>query len=149
MAVTIPSWSLAQAACKQQRRRDHTGRMCLTLLLPSPRPGTPGDVRAHPTSHCTVCLQCSWEGEGTAEVGRDQNGEALVTWLEVDESGTHLAVRRLGNDGGLGPALRVAESSASRSSGFPRLAVSGQEVVFAWRDSAEPPRVRTAVLQLP
>jgi hypothetical protein len=86
---------------------------------------------------------------GRVQVVLLENGEALVTWLEVDESGTHLALRRLGNDGGLGPALRVAESSASRSSGFPRLAVSGQEVVFAWRDSAEPPRVRTAVLQLP
>ena len=86
---------------------------------------------------------------GRVQVVLLENGEALVTWLEVDESGTHLAVRRLGNDGGLGPSLRVAKSSASRSSGFPRLAVSGQEVVFAWRDSAEPPRVRTAVLQLP
>lgn len=86
---------------------------------------------------------------GRVQVVLLENGEALVTWLEVDESGTHLALRRLGNDGGLGPALRVAESSASRSSGFPRLAVSGQEVVFAWSDSAEPPRVRTAVLRLP
>ena len=86
---------------------------------------------------------------GRVQVVLLENGEALVTWLEVDESGTHLALRRLRNDGGLGPALRVAESSASRSSGFPRLAVSGQEVVFAWSDSAEPPRVRTAVLRLP
>jgi hypothetical protein len=91
------------------------------------------------------------EGEpiGRVQVAVLADGGALVSWLEQVDGGTHLKLRRLGPDGRLGSALRVADSSTSRSSGFPRLVVSGQEAVFAWRDSADPPRVRSAVLRLP
>jgi hypothetical protein len=91
------------------------------------------------------------EGEpiGRVQVALLAEHGALVSWLEQVEGGTHLKVRSLGSDGRLGRVLRVADSSTSRSSGFPRLAVSGREAVFAWRDSADPPRVRTAVLRLP
>jgi hypothetical protein len=40
----------------------------------------------------------------------------------------------------------VADSSGARSSGFTRMATSDGEVTIAWRDTEEPPRVRTAVL---
>lgn len=86
---------------------------------------------------------------GRVQVALLGHGEALVSWLEARGDETHLAVRRVGAEGRLGPVQRVAESSASRSSGFPRMVVAGREVVFAWRDSADSPRVRTAVLPLP
>jgi len=71
---------------------------------------------------------------------------ALVSWLEQGEKGTELRVRRVSADGTRGRALTVADSSAARSSGFPRMVRSGNEAVLAWRDAAEPPRVRSAVL---
>lgn len=74
------------------------------------------------------------------------DGVGLVSWLEQAEKGTELRVRRVAPDGARGEALTVADSSAARSSGFPRMVESGGEVVLAWRDAAEPPKVRTALL---
>jgi hypothetical protein len=73
-------------------------------------------------------------------------GAALVSWLEQAQKGTELRVRRVSADGARGEALTVADSSAARSSGFPRMIESGGEVVLAWRDAAEPPKVRAGVL---
>jgi hypothetical protein len=74
------------------------------------------------------------------------DGAVLVSWLEQAEKGTELRVRRIAPAGARGEALTVADSSAARSSGFPRMVESEGEVVLAWRDAAEPPKVRTAVL---
>lgn len=71
---------------------------------------------------------------------------AIVSWLEQVERGAALRLRSVTRDGTRGPALTIADSSAARSSGFPRIAVGSGEVVVAWRDSAEPPAVRTAVV---
>ena len=73
-------------------------------------------------------------------------GVGLVSWLEQAQKGTELRVRRVSPDGSRGEALTVADSSGARSSGFPRMIESGGEVVLAWRDAAEPPKVRTGVL---
>lgn len=73
---------------------------------------------------------------------------ALVSWLEQGEKGAAtLRVRRITKDGTLKDAATVAVSSGARSSGFPRMVRSSGQVILAWRDAADPPRVRTAVLE--
>jgi hypothetical protein len=74
-------------------------------------------------------------------------GGALVVWLEVTAEGAEVRARRVARDGSLRASIVVASSSAARSSGFPRLARAGGEVVAAWRDASEPPRVRAAVVE--
>jgi hypothetical protein len=76
-------------------------------------------------------------------------GDALVSWLEQSAHGTELRVRRMPESGLRGPSLTVADSSSTRSSGFPRMEIAGGEPILAWRDAAEPPRVRTAILEPP
>lgn len=83
---------------------------------------------------------------GRVDVVLVAEGTALVSWLEQTTKGAELRVRRVSPDGTRGATLTVADSSAARSSGFPRMAASGREVVVAWRDAAEPPKVRTAVV---
>ncbi|HET9315567.1 MAG TPA: sialidase family protein [Vicinamibacteria bacterium] len=73
---------------------------------------------------------------------------ALVSWLEQVENRARLRVRRVSSRGAPAEPFTVAESSGARSSGFPRMARAGDEVVIAWRDAAEPPRVRTAALRI-
>lgn len=85
---------------------------------------------------------------GRVDVVLPADGSALVSWLEQAEKGVVLRVRRVRADGTRGPAVTAADSSAARSSGFPRLVESGGEVTIAWRDPATPSRVRTAVLAL-
>lgn len=83
---------------------------------------------------------------GRVDVVLLTNGAALVTWLEQAEKGTVLRVRRVAADGEHAEAVTVADSSAARSSGFPRMVHADDEVTIAWRDAADPPKVRTAVL---
>jgi hypothetical protein len=74
-------------------------------------------------------------------------GAALVSWLAHGEAGVAaLRVRRFAPDGALGDAATVAVSTSARSSGFPRMVRAGRRVVVAWRDAADPPRVRTAIM---
>ena len=84
---------------------------------------------------------------GRVDVALLPSGGALVGWMEQTEKAAELRVRRVSPDGARGPMTVVADSSAARSSGFPRMKAAGGEVVFAWRDPAQPPRVRTAVLE--
>lgn len=67
----------------------------------------------------------------------------LVVWLEKTEGGgAEIRARRIGFDGRLYGAFRVAAATSGRGTGFPKVAVSGDQVLFAWR--AE--RVRAALM---
>jgi hypothetical protein len=76
-------------------------------------------------------------------------GEALVVWMETTSAGeASILARRVGT-GGMDASFLVAESSAERSSGFPRVARMRETLYFAWTDTGEPPQVRMAELDLP
>jgi hypothetical protein len=86
---------------------------------------------------------------GRVDVVLLPSGTALVSWLEQQENGARLRVRRVAPDGARGDSVTVAESTGARSSGFPRMALVDGEVTMAWRDAAERPKVHTAVLSVP
>lgn len=81
---------------------------------------------------------------GRVDVVLLDGGDVLVSWLEQAAQGAELRLRRVASDGTRGTAVRVADLSAARSSGFPRLERAGRRVVLAWRDSMEPPHLHTA-----
>jgi hypothetical protein len=85
---------------------------------------------------------------GRVDVLMLADGSAFVTWLERAEKGAEVRARRIRPDGSRGKSIIVAESSAARASGFPQMARSGSEIVFAWTETGPAPRVRTAVLNL-
>lgn len=79
------------------------------------------------------------------------DGSALVSWLEGTEQSARITALRIRADGSRDAPFVVRETSASRKSGFPRMARSGQTVFFAWTEIAkpgEPARVRTATVKL-
>lgn len=75
------------------------------------------------------------------------DGSALVTWLERGDPPT-VRVRQVTAAGALGPATVVAETSAARSSGFPRMVRTADRVIFAWTEAGEPSQVHVAVAEL-
>ena len=80
-------------------------------------------------------VDIAWLGEGSA----------LVIWLEgVDGGGAEVRARRVHPVGRIERSFVVAPSTSARSSGFPRLARAGREILVAWTDVAEPSRVRVA-----
>ena len=85
---------------------------------------------------------------GRVDVGILADGSALVTWLE--RTGGEVAVvrgRRVTPAGKAGTPVTIATSSGARASGFPRLAVTGSTIVFAWTQPGQPSQVRVARAQ--
>ena len=67
----------------------------------------------------------------------------LATWLERAEAGgAEVRMRCVGLDGKLSESVTVARLAAARSSGFPKVEVSGDQIIVAWRDG----RVKAAIL---
>jgi hypothetical protein len=82
---------------------------------------------------------------GRVDVALLRDGSALVTWVErIGGDTARVLARRVERNGRKSPARTVAESSAARASGFPRMTVSGEHVVFAWTTSTKPSTVRVA-----
>ncbi len=94
---------------------------------------------------------------GRVDIAMLPSGISLLSWLGRGEGGPEIKAAFLGTDGALKPAFKVAAASIARAAGFPRLELSGGEVVFAWTEvgptpesSTVPPpsQVRTAVMPL-
>ena len=85
------------------------------------------------------------ETQGRVDVLLLPDNSALVCWLAGNTEGGEIKVRRVQPTGVLGPPAVIARTDISRSSGFPRMALLGNEVHFAWTEFGKPSRVRTAV----
>jgi hypothetical protein len=88
------------------------------------------------------------ETVGRVDVLLLPDSSALVCWMSGNAESGAIKVRRVKHDGALGPVSIVAETSISRSSGFPRMARLGDEVHFAWTEFGKPSRVRTAAADI-
>jgi hypothetical protein len=94
---------------------------------------------------------------GTA-LGRVQltrlNEGFLMLWMDQAEAGASLRLARFNDAGETRWNRTVTELGAGRSSGFPRMAVIGDQVLLAWTTSepgpagSHEPRITTALLDL-
>lgn len=82
---------------------------------------------------------------GRVDIELLADGSAAVTWIEFADQRSEFRMRRAERGGARSPSIAVSGISAGRSSGYPRLARRGNELLFAWVESGEKPRVRTAV----
>ncbi len=83
---------------------------------------------------------------GRVDVALDANGDALVLWVGSEGKSAAIRLARVTPAGRVGPALPVAATDASRSSGFPRVERAGDTLVVAWIEASEPPRLRAATI---
>ena len=73
---------------------------------------------------------------------------AVVTWLATIEQGAVVMARRVRPGGAMSAAERIGQTDGSRSSGFPRMALRGDDLILAWTDTAGEGTVRTAIATL-
>jgi hypothetical protein len=83
---------------------------------------------------------------GRVEVLSLPSGDALVSWIERVGSAPRLQVRKFSATGTPATPLEVSKTGGVRSGGFPKMVVSGNDIVVAWTDASEPSQVRTAVV---
>ena len=92
---------------------------------------------------------------GRVDVELLDDGSAVASWVEFAEKRGQFRVRRIEPSGMKSPAINVAGVEGSSSSGFPRMARRGRELVFAWTESSIKAdnsatfQVKTAVAALP
>ena len=82
---------------------------------------------------------------GRVDVELMSNGSALASWIEFADERAQFRVRRVDPSGARSDPMTVSPLVGSRSSGYPRIASRGDEVVFAWTEHADGrSQVRTA-----
>ncbi len=72
--------------------------------------------------------------------------EAFVVWMEHDDTGARIMGARVGLQGMFGAHQTLAQAAATRQSGFPSLAVSGDRIILAWTEAGSTSIVRSAVI---
>ena len=80
---------------------------------------------------------------GRVDVVMLDKDNAMVSWME----GTDIKAVQVNRNGSKGTPVVIATSSESRSSGFPQMTKSGNELIFAWTDDAEK-QVKVASVKL-
>jgi len=93
---------------------------------------------------------------GRVDIELLDDGSAVATWVEYADKRAQFRLRRVEPSGAKSPAITVAGLQGGSTSGFPRLARRGNELVFAWTESAATGEggdttqtVHTAVARLP
>lgn len=81
---------------------------------------------------------------GRVDVVFDDEGRAWVVWMRSVGERAQILLQWIDRRGYRGDAVVIAETSAARASGFPRLARLGDALYVAWVDvaAAEPQRIR-------
>lgn len=86
---------------------------------------------------------------GRVDVELLATGSAIVSWIEFADQRSQFRIRQIDPSRSRTASTSVAGISAGRASGYPRMAVRGEEVLFAWTDtSGSASKVRTAVAPL-
>jgi hypothetical protein len=83
---------------------------------------------------------------GRTEVVSLASGDALVSWIERTGQGPRLHVRRFDAKGVAAAPIDVSQAGGVSSGGFPKMVVSGKDIIVAWTDTTQPSHVRTAVV---
>jgi hypothetical protein len=83
---------------------------------------------------------------GRVDIELMPDGSAVATWIEFASQRAQFRMRRVERSGATSPAVTIAGLEGTRASGYPRVARFGNELVFAWTESADGRlQVRTAM----
>ena len=85
---------------------------------------------------------------GRVDVEMLPDGSAAAAYIDLTGNRAELRVRRVTPAGILTAPVAIATLANNRSSGYPRMAVWGDELVFAWVDRDNGSGVRTATARL-
>lgn len=85
---------------------------------------------------------------GRVDVVYDENGEAIVCWLNAAGMFGSIVARRVAPDGRMGPIVRLTSTSTARSSGFPRLNRLGDRLLLVWTQDDPLMQIRSATLKM-
>ncbi len=77
------------------------------------------------------------------------DGSAVAAYMEFAEQRAQFRVRRIRPDGSKSDPVTISGMAGNRGSGYPRMVLSGDELIFAWTDRDTKSQVRTASARVP
>ena len=81
---------------------------------------------------------------GRVDVLLNPDGSTWVSWLEArTDDGVDIRLRRFTLEGPQEEVIVVGQTSGARSSGFPRMARYGRELLIAWTEPGDASRIRS------
>jgi hypothetical protein len=83
---------------------------------------------------------------GRTEVVSLASGDAVVSWIERTRQGPRLHMRRFAANGAAAAPIDVSRTVGVSSGGFPKMVVTGNDIIVTWSDSSDQSQVRTAVV---
>jgi hypothetical protein len=87
---------------------------------------------------------------GRVDLELASDGSAIASWIEFAEQRAQFRVRRVDASGSRSASVTVSGLAGSRASGYPRVALNGDEVLFAWTETIDGrSQLRTAFARLP
>lgn len=92
---------------------------------------------------------------GRVDIEMLDDGTAVASWVEYAGGRTDFRLRRIDKTGARSPVVNIVAVSGGRASGFPRMARQGDQLTFAWSESASENdesgalKVSTAIAELP
>ena len=86
---------------------------------------------------------------GRVDVELLPDGSAVAAYIEFAAQRADFRLRRITRSGERSAPITISNVAGNRSSGYPRVASNGRELVFAWVDRQGGSQVRTAVARLP
>ena len=86
---------------------------------------------------------------GRVDIELLPDGSAVAAYMEFAEQRAQFRVRRIRPDGSKSDPVTVSGMAGNRGSGYPRMVLSGEELIFAWTDRDTKSQVRTASARVP
>ncbi len=77
------------------------------------------------------------------------DGSAVASWIELAEQRAQFRIRRVESSGARSDAVTVSGLAGNRASGYPRIAMHGDELVLAWTETRPALRRAQGVPSLP
>jgi hypothetical protein len=74
---------------------------------------------------------------GRVDVELMPDGSAVASWIEFADQRAQFRIRRVDQSGATSPAMTVSSLAGTRASGYPRIAATGDEIVFAWTETVD------------
>jgi hypothetical protein len=88
---------------------------------------------------------------GRVDVCMDKHQNTFVSWMEETKGETFIMFRRVNVDGSMSDPYPFSKTSASRTSGMPKMILVDDDILFAWTevDDDGHKRIKTSTLSIP
>lgn len=83
---------------------------------------------------------------GRVDVEMLDEDSAIVSWMETEKGQTVINIQQVFNNGEKSNVFTVSKSNKSRSSGFPRMTIKGEQIIIAWTQVGELLKVNSAII---